>query len=71
LFSGPYGTSIVIDEYKSILIVASGFSIAAHLLYLKKLIYDYSSHRVQARRIQSLLNNILEDNKLDNSYISL
>ncbi|PVH68567.1 hypothetical protein DL98DRAFT_440915, partial [Cadophora sp. DSE1049] len=46
LFSRPYKTSLVINEYKSILIVASGFSIAAHLLYLKRLIYSYNSRRV-------------------------
>lgn len=51
LFSGPHGTSVVLDEYESILVVASGFGIAAHLPYLKRLIYGYNSRRVQARRI--------------------
>jgi hypothetical protein len=51
LFSGPHGTSVAMDEYESILMVASGFGIATHLPYLKRLIYGYNSRRVQARRI--------------------
>jgi len=35
LFSRPHGKSIPIDDYKNILIVASGFGIAVYLLYLK------------------------------------
>lgn len=31
--------------------VASGFGIAAHLPYLKKLIYSYNTRAVRARRI--------------------
>lgn len=51
LFSGPYGTNVQIGEYKSVLIVASGFSIAAFILYLKRLIYSYNTCIVQACRI--------------------
>lgn len=51
LFSGPHGTSVAMDEYESILMVASGLGIATHLPYLKGLIYGYNSRRVQARRI--------------------
>ena len=51
IFSGPHGTSVAMDEYESILMVASGFGIATHLPYLKRLIYGYNSRRVQARRI--------------------
>ena len=39
------------DGYKSILMVASGFGIAAQLAYLKKLIYGYNARLVRARRI--------------------
>jgi hypothetical protein len=51
LFSSPYRASVAMDEYESILIVVSGFGIATHLPYLKRLIYSYNSRRVQARRI--------------------
>jgi NAD(P)H-flavin reductase len=51
LFSGPHRTSFAMDEYESILMVASGFGIATQLPYLKSLIYGYNSRRVQARRI--------------------
>jgi len=46
LFSGPYGTSVAMDEYESILMVASGFDIATQLPYLKSLIYGYNSRRI-------------------------
>jgi hypothetical protein len=39
------------DEYESILMVASGFGIATHLPYLQRLIYGYNPRRVKARRI--------------------
>lgn len=39
------------DEHESIPMVASGFGIAAHLPYLKKLIYSYNTRAVRARRI--------------------
>ena len=51
LFSGPYGKSIPMDDYKNILMIASGFRITAHLPYLKQLIYGYNSHEVRAWRI--------------------
>lgn len=100
LFSGPHGTSVAMDEYESILMVASGFGITTQLPYLKSLIYGYNSRRVQARRIhlvwqirhkgklpksvfvwlltgladavvaQSLLNDALEDDKLDDGCVS-
>jgi NAD(P)H-flavin reductase len=40
-FSGPYGISIPVMEYETILMVATGFGIAAQLPYLRKLIYGY------------------------------
>ncbi|KAH8585445.1 hypothetical protein B0O99DRAFT_530852 [Bisporella sp. PMI_857] len=84
MFSGPHGTSVAMDEYGSILMVASGFGIAAHLSYLKRLIYGYNARRTRARRIhlvwqirhktdaavaQSLLNDALQDDKLDDGCI--
>ena len=51
MFSGPHGTSVAMDEYETILMVASGFGIAAHLPHLKRLIYGYSARLIRARRI--------------------
>ena len=51
LFSGPHGNSIPIDDCENILIVASGFGIAARLPYLKQLIHGYNAREVRARRI--------------------
>ena len=44
LISGPHRSSISVGNYKTVLIVASGFSIAAQLPYLKKLIYEYNTY---------------------------
>ncbi|KAH9203273.1 hypothetical protein DL95DRAFT_505089 [Leptodontidium sp. 2 PMI_412] len=86
MFSGPHGTSIAMDEYESILMVASGFGIAAHLSSLKKLIYGYNARLGRTRRIrlvwqlrnqadgigaQSFLNNALDEDKLDDGRILL
>ena len=43
MFSRPYRIGLAIDKYKSMLIVASSFSIVALLLYIKKLIYNYNT----------------------------
>ncbi|RYP68879.1 hypothetical protein DL771_006418 [Monosporascus sp. 5C6A] len=40
-FSGPHGISIPVVEYETILMVATGFGIAAQLPYLRKLIHGY------------------------------
>jgi NAD(P)H-flavin reductase len=39
------------EEYETVLIVASGFGIAAQLPYLKRLIHGYNAREVRARRI--------------------
>ncbi|KAH6710543.1 hypothetical protein BKA61DRAFT_488731, partial [Leptodontidium sp. MPI-SDFR-AT-0119] len=52
IFSGPYSISIAINKYKSVLIVANRFGIAAHLSSLKKLIYDYNARLGRTRRIR-------------------
>ncbi|KFZ13859.1 hypothetical protein V501_03498 [Pseudogymnoascus sp. VKM F-4519 (FW-2642)] len=84
VFSGPHGPHVPMHEYESILMVASGFGIAAHFSHLKRLIYGYNSRLVRARRIhlvwqirdkvdglaaQSHLNRALEEDKLDNGCI--
>ena len=51
MFSGPHGTSVAMVEYETILMVATGFGIAAHLPYLKSLIYNYKARSIRARRI--------------------
>jgi len=51
LFSGPHGTSASVGHYETVLMVASGFGIAAQLPYLKKLIYGYNTCTSQTRRV--------------------
>ena len=51
MFSGPHGASVPMDEYEIILMVASGFGIAALGPYLKQLIHNSHIRKVQARRI--------------------
>ncbi|KAK1994156.1 hypothetical protein LX36DRAFT_727987, partial [Colletotrichum falcatum] len=51
LFSGPHGTSIPVTDYDVVLMVASGYGIAAQLPYLKKLIYEFNSRKARTRRI--------------------
>jgi predicted ferric reductase len=51
MFSGPHGMGLAMDKYESVLMVASGFGIAALLPYMKKLIYDYNARMGRARRI--------------------
>lgn len=51
LFSGPHGRSVSIEAYETVLMVASGFGIAAQLPYLKRLIHGYNAREVRARRI--------------------
>ena len=51
LFGGPHGISAPVGEFESVVMIASGFGIAAHLPYLKQLIHGYSVRKVRARRI--------------------
>lgn len=51
LFSGPHGQPFSTDQYENILLLATGFGIASHLPYLKKLIYDHHTRDVPLRRI--------------------
>ncbi|KAH8800659.1 hypothetical protein F5884DRAFT_862570 [Xylogone sp. PMI_703] len=83
MFSGLHGMDVAMDEYASVLMVASGFGIAALQPYLKKLIHGYNTRVGQARRIhvvwqisnranglpvQEMLNHALEEDKMDNGY---
>ena len=100
LFTGPHGISVPIEEYETVLLIASGFGIAAQLPYLKRLIYGYNTCKTRTRRVhlvwqlktigkfqsrfegdtykaidmgiavQSLLNNALDDDTLDEGYVS-
>lgn len=51
LVSGPHGRSEAVDKYESVLMVASGFGIAALLPYLKRLIHGHNARVVRTRRI--------------------
>jgi FAD-binding domain/Ferric reductase NAD binding domain len=50
-FSGPHGTSAPVRDYKTVLMVASGFGIAAQLPYLRQLIYGYNACKTRTRRV--------------------
>lgn len=80
LFSGPHGISAPVGEYESILLVGTGFGMAALLPYLQELIHGYQTRKVCTRRIrviwqvrhietalvmQPLLNNALKGDNLD------
>ncbi|KAK2037620.1 hypothetical protein LZ31DRAFT_434728, partial [Colletotrichum somersetense] len=84
LFGGPHGTSIPVTDYDVVLMVASGYGIAAQLPYLKKLIYEFNSRKARTRRIhlvwklgtlelaaavKDLLNSALMEDTLDDGYI--
>ncbi|KFZ18315.1 hypothetical protein V501_01286 [Pseudogymnoascus sp. VKM F-4519 (FW-2642)] len=84
LFSGPHGISVPVGEYETVLMVATGFGIAAQLPYLRKLIHGYNTCKARTRRVhlvwqvqnldiglaaQSLLNSALVDDTLDDGYI--
>jgi hypothetical protein len=51
LITGPHGISKDVDRYESILVIASGFGIAAAIPYLKKLIYSYNTITSRTRRV--------------------
>ncbi len=51
LFSGPHGISTPVGDYETVLMIASGFGIAAHLPYLKQLIYGYNACKTRTRRV--------------------
>ncbi|KAL3439934.1 hypothetical protein BJX65DRAFT_317238 [Aspergillus insuetus] len=84
LFTGPHGMVKDVSLYESVLVVTSGFGIAAAIPYLKKMICGYNTCTSQVRRLhlvwevksvvemavaKTLLNNLLEDDIMDNGYI--
>ncbi|KAI8220114.1 hypothetical protein K4K55_011750 [Colletotrichum sp. SAR 10_96] len=54
VFGGPHGMSIPVTDYDVVLMVASGYGIAAQLPYLKRLIYEFNSRKARTRRIHLL-----------------
>ncbi|KAL8788253.1 MAG: hypothetical protein Q9213_001773 [Squamulea squamosa] len=83
-FSGPHGTPVPVGSFGSVVMVASGFGIAAQLPYLKELIEGYNRCEVCTRRIhliwqlrepgeevyaEDLVDRALQDDTLDNGYI--
>lgn len=50
-FTGPHGISASVRNYETVLMVASGFGIAAQIPYLKQLIYDYNACKARTRRV--------------------
>uniref|UniRef100_A0A093X7N0 Ferric reductase transmembrane component 3 n=1 Tax=Talaromyces marneffei PM1 TaxID=1077442 RepID=A0A093X7N0_TALMA len=81
---GPHGRSENVDRYESVVLVASGFGIAAAISYLKKLVYSYNTSASRTRRVhlvwevetldiaiavQATLNSLLEDDVLKKRYI--
>ncbi|KAK1656995.1 hypothetical protein BDP55DRAFT_639143 [Colletotrichum godetiae] len=84
LFGGPHGMSVPVTDYDVVLMVASGYGIAAQLPYLKKLIYEFNSRKARTRRIhlvwtldtielavaiKHLLDSALREDTLDDGYI--
>ncbi len=49
--SGSHGSGAPVEEYGSVLIIATGIDIAAQLPYLKELISDFNYCQVRTRRI--------------------
>lgn len=49
--SGPHGISEPARQYETVLMVASGFGIAAVIPYLKQLIYEYNTDTARTRRV--------------------
>jgi len=52
MFSGPHGSSAPVGEYASVLMVATGYGMAALLPYLKKLIHGYHTRKACTRQVR-------------------
>ena len=50
-FTGPHGLHVPMGDYGNVLLIATGFGIAAQVTYVKELIRDYHKCRVRTRRI--------------------
>jgi NAD(P)H-flavin reductase len=51
LFSGPHGISTPVCAYESVIMIATGFGIAAQLPYVKQLILGYNNCKARTRRV--------------------
>jgi NAD(P)H-flavin reductase len=51
LFSSPHGKTVCIDGHEKILMVASGFGIAAQLPHMKRLIHGYNARQLRTRQV--------------------
>jgi NAD(P)H-flavin reductase len=51
IVDGPYGNSTPLDEYDSVLFMASGIGIAAHLLPIRHLLEAYENRSARIRRL--------------------
>lgn len=51
LFTGPHGCSVPIRDYKTVVMIASDFGIAAQLPYLDLLVYGYNACKTRNRRV--------------------
>lgn len=51
LFSGPHGNSVPVADHEVVLMIASGYGIAAQLPYLQQLLHEYNSRKARSRRI--------------------
>ena len=51
LYSGPYGRVIPVGDYRTVVMVASGFGIAAQLPYVNELMRGYKSNGIRTRRV--------------------
>ncbi|KAH2651742.1 hypothetical protein KXV32_004281 [Aspergillus fumigatus] len=78
--TGPHGTSELVDQYESVLAIATDFGVAAVIPYFRKLIDNCNKSVARARRLhfvwqvqtrddaiagESLLNSLLEDDEDD------
>ncbi|KAF2195727.1 hypothetical protein K469DRAFT_758547 [Zopfia rhizophila CBS 207.26] len=85
LFSGPHGISMPAGDYETVLMIASGFGVAAQLPYIRQPIYGYNACKTQNRRVhlawqletgdittavEPLLNAALHDDTLDEGKVS-
>jgi hypothetical protein len=51
MFTGPHGTSEIVDRFETVLLIASGFGIAVTIPYLKKMIHGYNTCTLHVRRL--------------------
>lgn len=51
LFSGPHGITAPVEQYDSVIMMASGFGLVAQIPYLKRLTHGYNAGEVSTRRV--------------------